>query len=83
MLHTDTDRKDEVRSYPLITDDPFTVGDEMLERAKKVAQDIDDRIRKLTEKARQITDDTATNTSALGKPADQDSTDEQPSLPRS
>jgi hypothetical protein len=47
------------------TTDPFSTGDAMLERAKRIAQDIEEKVRKLT-------GDTTPS------PSLQDSTDESP-----
>jgi hypothetical protein len=56
---------------PRESEDPFTTGDEMLERAKKVARDI-------TEKVRKLTDDTKTSTARTDDCTDPDATEEMP-----
>jgi hypothetical protein len=56
---------------PRESEDPFTTGDEMLERAKKVARDI-------TEKVRKLTDDTKTGTARTDDSTDPDATEEMP-----
>jgi len=49
---------------PSSSDDAFTVGDAMLERAKKVGQKIEERVRELT-------DDTKTSSTPLADPTDE------------
>jgi hypothetical protein len=68
---TQTDPMPEQGDKPRQSDDPFTTGDEMLERAKKVARDIE-------EKVRQLTDDTKTRTTDPIDPSDPDATEEMP-----
>jgi len=68
---TQTDPTPEQGDKPRQSDDPFITGDEMLERAKKVARDIE-------EKVRQLTDDTKTRTTDPIDPSDPDATEEMP-----
>jgi len=48
-----------------VRDDPFVVGEAMLERAKRISRDCDARLRKLTDKAKKSSADTDFEASPL------------------
>ena len=59
-------------------EEPFTTGEELLDRAKRVARDVDERLRKLIEKAKQSA---AADTDFDVSPLPEDPTAEKPPIP--
>jgi hypothetical protein len=74
MATSSVNPSDQGLGGPSESDDPFIAGDEMLERAKRVARNIEDKVR-------QLTDDTKTNKSQPEASTDPDATEEMPPVP--